>query len=102
MARKILEPIDIKGMKLKNRIAFGPILNMPADPDGFITSETMRWFEERAQGGVGFIMTGTIIPLPPDAVAKNAPVQAETGAAFMMTSSSRAGPRWSIWSIHTT
>jgi 2,4-dienoyl-CoA reductase-like NADH-dependent reductase (Old Yellow Enzyme family)/thioredoxin reductase len=82
MARKILEPIDIKGMKLKNRIAFGPILNQPADPEGFVNDETMRWFEERARGGVGFIMSGTLIPLPPDAVAKNAPVQAETGACI--------------------
>jgi 2,4-dienoyl-CoA reductase-like NADH-dependent reductase (Old Yellow Enzyme family)/thioredoxin reductase len=80
MARKILEPIDIKGMKLKNRIAFGPILNMPVDPEGFVTSETVRWFEERAQGGVGFIMTGTLIGLPPDAICKNAPVMSEAGA----------------------
>jgi 2,4-dienoyl-CoA reductase-like NADH-dependent reductase (Old Yellow Enzyme family)/thioredoxin reductase len=82
MARRILEPIDIKGMRLKNRVAFGPILNQPADPEGFVNDETMRWFEERARGGVGFIMSGTLIPLPPDAVAKNAPVQAETGACI--------------------
>jgi 2,4-dienoyl-CoA reductase-like NADH-dependent reductase (Old Yellow Enzyme family)/thioredoxin reductase len=82
MARKILEPIDIKGMKLKNRIAFGPILAMPADPEGFVTSDTVRWFEDRARGGVGFIMSGTIVPLPPDVLSKNAPMMSETGACI--------------------
>jgi 2,4-dienoyl-CoA reductase-like NADH-dependent reductase (Old Yellow Enzyme family)/thioredoxin reductase len=82
MARKILEPIDIKGMKLKNRVGFGPILGQPVDPDGFANSETVRWFEERARGGVGFIMSGTLVPLPPDAIAKDAPVMPETGACI--------------------
>jgi 2,4-dienoyl-CoA reductase-like NADH-dependent reductase (Old Yellow Enzyme family)/thioredoxin reductase len=82
MTRKILEPIEIKGMRLKNRIGWAPFLGMPVDPKGFVTSETVRWFEERARGGVGFIMSGTLIPLPPDVVCKNAPVQPETGACM--------------------
>jgi 2,4-dienoyl-CoA reductase (NADPH2) len=82
MHRKILEPIEIKGMKLKNRVAFAPWLGMPVAPDGSVNGETVRWFEERAKGGVGFIMSGTIDSLPSDAYLKNAPVRPETGAAI--------------------
>ena len=32
---KILEPIKIKEMKLKNRIGFAPWLGMPIAADGF-------------------------------------------------------------------
>ena len=82
MTKKILEPIDISGMKLKNRIGFAPWLGMLVAPDGSVNSETVRWFEARAQGGVGFIMTGTIDSLPPDAYLQNAPVRPETGASI--------------------
>ncbi|MBI5602277.1 MAG: FAD-dependent oxidoreductase [Deltaproteobacteria bacterium] len=82
MTKKLLEPIEIHGMRLKNRVGFGPILGMPVDPEGFVNSETVRWFEERARGEVGFIMSGTLVPLPPDAIAKNAPVMPETGACI--------------------
>ncbi len=62
MAKKILEPIEINGMKLKNRIAFAPFLNMPREADGTLNDLTTRWFEERAKGGLGFIMTGAFLP----------------------------------------
>jgi len=62
VAKKLFEPIEINGMKLKNRIGFAPFLNMPRQQDGTITDLTNRWFEERAKGGVGFIMTGTFLP----------------------------------------
>jgi len=82
MTKKLLEPIEINGMKLKNRIGFAPILGMPVDPDGSVNTETIRWFEDRAKGEVGFIMTGTIESLPPDSFSKKAPVRPETGACI--------------------
>lgn len=63
MAKKLFEPIEINGMKLKNRIGFAPILNMPREEDGTLNDLTYRWFEERAKGGVGFIMTGSFLPM---------------------------------------
>jgi 2,4-dienoyl-CoA reductase-like NADH-dependent reductase (Old Yellow Enzyme family)/thioredoxin reductase len=60
MKRKIFEPIEIKGMKLKNRIGFAPFVNIPGGEEGFVTDQTIRWFEERAKGGLGFIMTGAL------------------------------------------
>ena len=63
MAQKLLEPIEIRGMKLKNRLGFAPFLNMPRDmTDGSINDLTTRWFEERAKGGVGLINTGAFLP----------------------------------------
>jgi 2,4-dienoyl-CoA reductase-like NADH-dependent reductase (Old Yellow Enzyme family)/thioredoxin reductase len=60
MDRKIFEPIEIKGMKLKNRIGFPSFLNHPGTEDGFSNDLTVRWFEERAKGGAGLIMTGAV------------------------------------------
>ncbi|OPY75785.1 MAG: 2-enoate reductase FldZ [Syntrophorhabdus sp. PtaU1.Bin058] len=82
MPGKILEPIEIKGMVLKNRLGFAPILGMPAEPDGSVNNETIRWFEERAKGGIGFIMTGTIESVSPESYSKNAPVRPEAGASI--------------------
>jgi 2,4-dienoyl-CoA reductase-like NADH-dependent reductase (Old Yellow Enzyme family)/thioredoxin reductase len=82
MTRKILEPIEIKGMKLKNRIGYGPILGMPVTGDGSVNSETVRWFEERAKGGVGFIMSGTLEAMTPDLYHAKAPVRMEKGASL--------------------
>ena len=62
---KVFEPIDIKGMHLKNRIGMSPFLNMPADEGNFINDHTVRWFEARAEGGAGLIMTGTVMPVEP-------------------------------------
>ncbi|MCP4753591.1 MAG: FAD-dependent oxidoreductase [Proteobacteria bacterium] len=67
---KLFEPFEIKGMKLKNRLGFAPLLNMPREEDWGVGDKTVKWFEERAKGGVGFIMTGSIIPvvaMAPDA-----------------------------------
>ena len=63
MGLKLQEPIEIKGMRLKNRIGFAPFLNMPREEDWRVNDLTIRWFEERARGGTGFIMTGSFIPL---------------------------------------
>ena len=64
MRQKIFEPIEINGMKLKNRVGFAPMLNMPDVMTTFsITGRTIKWFEARAKGGAGLIMTGTFSPM---------------------------------------
>lgn len=67
---KIFEPIAIKGMHLKNRIGMAPFLNMPADEEDFINDQTVRWFEARAEGGTGLVMTGNVMPVAPSAQAR--------------------------------
>ncbi|MBL7176307.1 MAG: FAD-dependent oxidoreductase [Desulfobacteraceae bacterium] len=71
MTKMIFEPLEIGSMTLKNRIGLAPLLNMPrADDFGPSRDDkTARWFEERAKGGTGLIMTGTVMflhPLLPD------------------------------------
>jgi 2,4-dienoyl-CoA reductase-like NADH-dependent reductase (Old Yellow Enzyme family)/thioredoxin reductase len=62
MGKMIFEPLEIGSMKLKNRIGLAPLLNMPDVRETFsITDRTIRWFEERARGGAGLIMTGAIM-----------------------------------------
>jgi len=65
VAMKILEPIEIKSMSLKNRIGLPSLVNMPGGDDGYISDLTIRWFEERAKGGTGLIMTGAVVVTPP-------------------------------------
>ena len=51
-------------MKLKNRIAMAPFLNMPPSHYGD-DERVIKWFEARARGGAGLIMTGATGVLPP-------------------------------------
>ena len=65
MNMKIQEPIDINGMRIKNRLGLAPMVNMPGGDDGYISEQTIRWFEARASGGAGLIMTGAVVVTPP-------------------------------------
>ena len=58
----ISDPIEINGIRLKNRIALAPMLNNPAGEGGRVSDKTIAWYEARAKGGVGLIMTGLVIP----------------------------------------
>jgi 2,4-dienoyl-CoA reductase-like NADH-dependent reductase (Old Yellow Enzyme family)/thioredoxin reductase len=62
---KVLEPIEINGMRLKNRLGFAPMLNMPHGENSCADEKTVRWFEERAKSGLGLIMTGALQPMDP-------------------------------------
>lgn len=64
MTPRILEPIEINGMRPENRLALAPFLNMPRDDD-CPDEKTVRWFEERARGSLGFLMTGAVISVKP-------------------------------------
>lgn len=78
MSNKIFEPIEIKGMKLKNRIGWPAWLLMPVGKGGFVSDETIDWFVKRAKGGLGFIMSGTISCLPPPADLAAVGIEAAT------------------------
>lgn len=61
MDKKLFQPIRIRGMELKNRIAFAPLL-MVGDGDGsYVGDKMIRWHEARARGGTGLIMMGAVI-----------------------------------------
>jgi hypothetical protein len=61
MDKKLFQPIKIRGMELKNRIAFAPFL-MVGDGDGsYVGDKMIRWHEARAKGRTGLIMMGAVI-----------------------------------------
>jgi 2-enoate reductase len=72
---KILQPINIRGIEIRNRIAMAPMGNDGMiHPDGSLSSRAFDYFIERARGGVGLILTGMfkveneVEPTPPGSV----------------------------------
>jgi 2-enoate reductase len=70
---KLLEPISIGGVEIRNRVAMAPMGNdYLINPDGGLNQRGIDYFIERARGGVGLIVTGffkvesEIEPLPPE------------------------------------
>ncbi|MBI2831795.1 MAG: FAD-dependent oxidoreductase [Chloroflexi bacterium] len=53
---KLLEPITIRGMKLRNRIVMAPMGTQYSDERGMMTERGLKFYEERAKGGVGLII----------------------------------------------
>jgi 2,4-dienoyl-CoA reductase-like NADH-dependent reductase (Old Yellow Enzyme family) len=52
---KLSDPITIREMEIKNRLAFPPMLSMSSDPNGCPTEKTYNLHEVKARGGVGLI-----------------------------------------------
>ncbi len=60
---KLFQPITINKMVVKNRISQAAILSTPGITDKqAITDETIEWFESRARGGAGLVITGALMP----------------------------------------
>lgn len=57
MDRLLFEPISLGTMKVNNRIAMSPMATNYATQDGEITQRQIKYYEERAKGGVGLIIT---------------------------------------------
>lgn len=57
---KLLQPIKINGMRLKNRIMMSAMGTFTPMLDGTDSEEGIRYYEERAKGGIGLIMTGAM------------------------------------------
>ena len=57
----LFSPIQVNGVKLKNRIVMGPMGNLQmAEQMGRPGQKMIAYFEERAQGGVGLITSGLV------------------------------------------
>lgn len=52
---KLSDPITIRGMEVKNRIGFPPMLTMSSDNNGRPTARTFKVHEQKVRGGVGMI-----------------------------------------------
>jgi 2,4-dienoyl-CoA reductase (NADPH2) len=71
MLRKLFTPVAIGSMELANRIVM-PAVHLNYTPDGFVTDQLVRFYVERAAGGVGLIIVG------------GCRVDEYAGAAFML------------------
>ena len=61
---KLLEPITIGGVRLKNRIMFPPLTTGYEAKDGSISPQSRAFYTRLAQGGVGYIVLGDVAPIP--------------------------------------
>ncbi len=55
--KKLFEPIKIGQVEVKNRLVLTP-MSLNLEHDGSTTEAMIRFFEERAKGGVGLIIVG--------------------------------------------
>ena len=54
---KLFTPIKIGNVEIKNRIAMAPMLMDFGQFDGRTTEQLVNYYEERAKGGTGLIIT---------------------------------------------
>ena len=61
---KLSDPITIRGMEIKNRLAFPPMLTQSSDANGRPTEKTFNVYETKARGGAGLITTESFLVDP--------------------------------------
>ena len=62
----LLTTLTIGGRGLPNRIVMAPGPCGATNPDGFISAAAVAYYERRAYGGVGLIITEALRVIPPD------------------------------------
>ncbi len=60
---KLLEPLSIGHMTLKNRVMFPPMTTGYEDRAGSITDQSVNFYRRLAQGGVAYIVVGDVAPV---------------------------------------
>ncbi|MCQ2238378.1 MAG: NADH:flavin oxidoreductase [Bacteroidaceae bacterium] len=60
---KLLTPISIGNVQLKNRIMFPPMTTGYEEPDGSIGEKSLQFYKRIAQGGTGYIVLGDVAPV---------------------------------------
>ena len=60
---KILEPIKVGKITLKNRIMFPPLTTGYEEKDGSIGPKSLNFYTRLAEGGVGYIVVGDVAPV---------------------------------------
>ncbi|MBW1828922.1 MAG: NADH:flavin oxidoreductase, partial [Deltaproteobacteria bacterium] len=59
--KNLFSTFNIGTMELKNRIVMGPMGTNLSNPDGSITQEDIAYYEARARGGAGMIITEMVV-----------------------------------------
>lgn len=63
-AMKLLSPLSINHMELKNRVMFPPMTTGYEARDGSITPQDVNFYRRIAEGGAAYIVLGDVAPLP--------------------------------------
>ena len=59
----LLQPIEVGGLTLKNRVMFPPLTTGYEERDGSIGARSLAFYERLAKGGVGFVVIGDVAPV---------------------------------------
>ena len=59
----LLQPIQVGGLTLKNRIMFPPLTTGYEERDGSIGPRSLAFYERLAKGGTGFVVIGDVAPV---------------------------------------
>ena len=59
----LLQPIQVGGLTLKNRIMFPPLTTAYEERDGSIGTRSLAFYERLAKGGVAYISIGDVAPV---------------------------------------
>lgn len=68
---KLFEVIEIKGMKLKNRIVMPPLAIKNEEKGGFVNDVILNYYEEMSKLGMGLIITENAFPSKESRVMPN-------------------------------
>ncbi|MBM6699582.1 FAD-dependent oxidoreductase [Bifidobacterium pullorum subsp. saeculare] len=60
---RLMEPLDIRHMRLKNRIMFPPMTTGYEARDGSITEQSINFYKRVAEGGAAYIVLGDVTPV---------------------------------------
>ena len=63
MTSKLLEPIKVGNLTLKNRIMFPPLTTGYEERDGSIGPRSLAFYKRLAMGGVSYIVIGDVAPV---------------------------------------
>lgn len=63
MANKLLEPIKVGNITLKNRVMFPPLTTGYEERDGSIGERSLSFYERLAKGGTAYIVIGDVAPV---------------------------------------
>lgn len=61
---KLLEPIKVGKVTLKNRVMFPPLTTGYEEKDGSIGEQSFNFYTRLAKGGVAYIVLGDVVPIP--------------------------------------
>lgn len=63
MEKKLLQPIQVGNMTLKNRIMFPPLTTGYEERDGSIGPRSLHFYERLAKGGAAYVVIGDVAPV---------------------------------------